>query len=152
MSVVALACWSAAWAPAADTLREQLKKLQGAWRVVAVAWQGEPVDFPTEGDGAADVLIEKDKLSYHCRGNAEVFKITRIKAGEIDLTKPATRPGPARHFVGIYELRGDSLLKICRAEYDPEDRANPPKRPTEYRSPKDSPNFVYFLERKKDEK
>lgn len=151
MSVVTLTLLAMSVVPAADTSGEELKRLQGTWRVVAVARHSEPIDYPTDGDDKTDMVVVKDNITFHTRTGTAGFRINRIKGGEIDLVKKS-REGAEYIHVGIYEMRNESLLKICYSEAGFKEGDKPTIRPTEYRSPQDSYQKVIFLERKTEKK
>jgi hypothetical protein len=83
-------------------------------------------------------------------GAKAVYKIRKLKGGEIDLEPQEGVPPPlvGTTLEGIYSLDGDTL-KICYTAVPLDDSDPPLKRPTEFKAPKDSKYMLRILQRKK---
>ena len=74
-SVMFLAAFSLA-APVPDTSQEELKKIQGEWVVVKMAWAGESWEPKNRS-----ATIEKDNLSLRDPTGTVRYTIKRINSG-----------------------------------------------------------------------
>ncbi len=100
-----------------DKLDQDMKKLQGTWKTVAVVVEGKTIEAPSR---TATVTIKGDKYtvtyppseSGETKVSESTFKIDPgKKPREINFTA-AVGPDKERPSRGIYELEGDTL-KIC---------------------------------------
>ena len=132
-------------APVPDTSEEELKKIQGEWVVVKMAWLGDPIKTPR-----SSATIDRDNLTLRDGKGADRYKIKHIRSGEIDLIKE-TKPAVGELHIGIYSLDGNSFEYFFAVE-GPVGSDKPTKRPTKYDSPPNSRYIVYFLERMKETK
>lgn len=130
-------------APSLADAREELKQMQGKWKVTKLVIDGQP--GPKEALGAA-VTIKGDTLTVTLKrpdGKEETRSMTMHldptrTPKQIDM-KPA-RDVPA---LGIYELKGNTLT-ICGAD--------PPKskdRPARFESKKGEHRVLFVLTRVK---
>jgi uncharacterized protein (TIGR03067 family) len=148
----------AADAPKAGTAEEEMKKLQGSWKVVSLEVEGKAI--PEEEFKDVRVIFKGDKM-FSTKGGKEGGKPNRYKLDpsktpkHIDIFHPATvrAAGKKKEEVveltspEIYSLEGNKL-KICgpRELSGPQGKAMP-KRPTEFRATPKSKQALMILER-----
>jgi uncharacterized protein (TIGR03067 family) len=91
-----------------DAVREDLKRLEGTWRVVAVELAGKEIDLEEIGDGQNLLVFSGTKCST-VTGKRTIectFTIDPTKSPKwIDVTRTSDKVA----WPGIYELKGDTL-------------------------------------------
>ncbi len=141
---VTFAASGGAGAPADDKadLEKEARKFQGTWTFESSEADGQAV--PADQLKGLILVFEGDK--HTVKKGDEVLQVgvqkldpsKSPKAIDVTMTE-----GPSKGAVmlGIYEIDGDTL-KVC---FDPQGK----KRPTEFKSPPGSPNFVNVHKRLK---
>jgi uncharacterized protein (TIGR03067 family) len=127
---------------------DDLKKLEGRWKIQSAEKGGEPA--PAEFKEAITFIFSGDKLTLHFQiKGKEDKKISSLKIdtskkpSRIDIT-PDDGPEKGKTMPGIFELKGSTLkLAINDGGKD---------RPTAFASPKDSHVIAFTLTREKSEK
>ena len=111
------------------------KKLDGEWKIAAAEAGGQKIESKSTAvfAGAKCTLIDP---GFPAVANTIVLDPTK-EPKWIDLTNPATKTT----FLGIYELKGDSLIATFQAEKD--------GRPTQFKTKKASAGVMYTYERVK---
>jgi uncharacterized protein (TIGR03067 family) len=124
-------------------VKEELKKLQGAWKLVKFESADKkvpPPDFFPKGR----FFFDGDKLKIVFEGKEKdgcAFKIDPNKSPKhIDIT-PTTGKNKGKASEGIYTLEGDKLTICSALPGDP--------RPEEFAVPEGSKAAVFHLEREK---
>jgi uncharacterized protein (TIGR03067 family) len=123
-------------------LEKEAKKFQGAWTVESSETGGNKV--PADDLKGLIVTFEGDK--HTVKSGDEVVQVGTQKLDPsqspkaIDVTM-TEGPNKGDVMLGIYEFDGDTL-KVC---FDPKGK----KRPTEFKSPAGSENFVNIHKRVK---
>jgi uncharacterized protein (TIGR03067 family) len=123
-------------------LEKEVRKFQGTWTIESSETGGQ--NIPADQLKGFLVIYEGDKHTV-MNGN----KLIQVGTQKIDPTKsPKTidvkmseGPNKGAVMLGIYEFDGDTL-KVC---FDPKAK----KRPTEFKSPAGSQNFVNLHKRVK---
>ena len=123
-------------------LEKELKKFQGAWTIESSITGGKAIPagdlkgFILTFEGGKHTLKMGDKVVQ--AGTQKIDPSKSPKAIDVTMTE-----GPSKGAVmlGIYEFDGDTL-KVC---FDPQGK----KRPTEFKSPPGSQNFVNIHRRVK---
>jgi uncharacterized protein (TIGR03067 family) len=134
--------WSGAPADDKADLGKEVRKFQGTWTIESSETGGKAIP-PGELKGLI-VIFEGDKHTVK-RGD-EVIQVGTQKLDPsespkaIDVTM-TEGPNKGAVMLGIYEIDGDTL-KVC---FDPRGK----KRPTEFKSPPGSENFVNVHKRVK---
>jgi uncharacterized protein (TIGR03067 family) len=119
--------------------KNDAKQLQGKWTLISAVRGGQ--EYPKEklkGEVHFEITGDKIKTLNTQRGVDSTFKLDPSKTPKtIDIA------GKEEDFpiLGIYEVKGDNL-KICISGAGE-------KRPTEFKSEKSSPHFLYVLKRVK---
>lgn len=137
IAVVFVACpFLAAQPPQADAAKEDLKKLQGAWKVEKLEAGGMEIK-----DAKLGTLTFKDNQIPEFGTEMTVKLDPSKKPKEIDLVR--TKDG--RPWYGVYELDGDKLkLSLALVE---QGKLAEQKRPTDFDTKK--PQMVFTLTRAK---
>ena len=127
----------------ADTAREELKKLQGAWQVVSIETRRKA--RPEAEVSGLKLVIKGDSSTFEKDGKPVVgIGKLRLDPGKkpktIDIAVTGAPEDPKGTFtiLGIYELDGDSL-RMCWGG---------PKRPTEFKTTPDGGD-LWVLKRDK---
>jgi uncharacterized protein (TIGR03067 family) len=147
MSIIALLLIGAAPAPK-ETAKEVAKELQGTWVVEEELFDGKGHQDPNT---SAKVVFKDDTMtwthSFSKERRAVFIKYTyqldpEKDPPEMDLIEkwPDGSKGSGR--LAVYLLDGD-ILKVCKGPLDG-------TRPKEFRSEKDSKNWLMVLKRKTD--
>ena len=126
----------AAQPPQPDAAKEDLKKLQGAWKVEKIEAGGMELK-----DVKLGTLTFKDNMIPEFGAEMSVKLDPSKKPKEIDLVR--TKDG--RPWYGVYDLDGDKL-KLSLALVEPGKLAEQ-KRPTDFDTKK--PQMVFTLTRAK---
>lgn len=134
--------WSGALADDKTDVEKEVRKFQGTWTIESSEAGGMAIP-PGDLKGLI-VIFEGDK--HTVKNGADVVQIGTQKLNPskspktIDVTM-TDGPNKGVVMLGIYEIDGDTL-KVC---FDPQGK----KRPTEFRSPAGSANFVNVHKRVK---
>lgn len=134
-----------ALSPAADSSKDDLQKLQGAWVMVSGEMAGKPLN--TEHVRASKITWE---------GSSVIVETPHQSSNQIraDITVDATQspkhmdwvrsagPGQGQQMLAIYEFTGPDEYRICFAP------AGKP-RPTEFRTHADDGRFLHVWHRAK---
>jgi uncharacterized protein (TIGR03067 family) len=134
--------WSGAPAGDKADLEKEVRKFQGTWTIESSETGGKAIP-PGELKGLI-VIFEGDK--HTVKKGDEVIQVGTQKLEPSKSPKAidvAMTEGPNKGAVmlGIYEIDGDTL-KVC---FDPQGK----ERPTEFKSPPGSENFVNVHKRVK---
>ena len=135
---------AAASAPADDKadLEKEVRRFQGAWTIESSETGGKKLP----ADDLKGLIVTFEGNKHTVKKGDEVIQVGTQKLDPskspktIDVTMT---DGPSKGMVmlGIYEFDGDTL-KVC---FDPQGK----KRPTEFKSPAGSENFVNVHKRMK---
>jgi uncharacterized protein (TIGR03067 family) len=134
--------WSGAPADDKADLEKEVRNFQGSWTIESSETGGKAIP-PGELKGLI-VIFEGDK--HTVKKGDEVIQVGTQKLDPskspkaIDVTM-TVGPNKGAVMLGIYEIDGDTL-KVC---FDPQGK----KRPTEFKSPPGSENFVNVHKRAK---
>jgi uncharacterized protein (TIGR03067 family) len=117
VAMLTIACLVAAAAEQDDAAKLEMKKLQGAWKTVAVESEGQKIEPPAEL--ASTVVIKGDTYTVTAvteTGQKVVSELTfrvghKKNPKEIDFTT-AAGPDKGKRIKGIYQLKGDTL-QVC---------------------------------------
>ncbi len=125
-----------------NAVKNELKALQGTWKVTAAEQDGDPLDRIVGGT----MTIKDNNFTIKTAGGT-------VMKGDLNLdpTKSPRQIDLAhqdgllkdKNWQGIYELKGDTL-KLCYAEADSEK-----ERPTEFKTLKKSRLLLLELKREK---
>lgn len=139
IACVVLVCAAAGWASGqGDSTKEDLKKMQGKWRVVELIDDGKAAK-PTE---KAFKIISESKVIDPGAGTEDEFRLDAGKKPK-ELDVYVNRKGVvAYQLKGIYEFQGDKL-RVC---IDLEGK----ERPKAFESKPGSGHRLATLERVKD--
>ena len=121
---------------------KELKKFQGTWTFESVEAGGKKL--PADQFKGMTVTFEGDKYSVKMGDRVVEAATLKLDPSRSPKTLDATvteGPNKGNVILGIYEIDGDTL-KVC---FDPEGK----KRPTEFKSPAGSENFVNVHKRVK---
>jgi uncharacterized protein (TIGR03067 family) len=126
-----------------DPVREELKKLQGTWRVVSMEQNGAKVFIPNPG--AAYTVVIKGKSYVFKMGNRVVvqgtFTINPSRKPKTMDCVPSSGSDKGKVQKSIYELRGDTM-KECGALAGK-------NRPTEFAAGRGSGHILAIYKRMK---
>jgi uncharacterized protein (TIGR03067 family) len=124
-------------------LEKELKKFQGAWTLESSETAGQKISaeqlkgFIVTFEGNKHTLKMGDQV--HQVGTQKIDPSKSPKTIDVTMTEG---PSKGKVMLGIYEFDGD-MLRVC---FDPEGK----KRPTEFKSPAGSKNFVNVHKRVKE--
>jgi uncharacterized protein (TIGR03067 family) len=121
-------------------LKEELKKLEGTWRVIAVQLGGE--DMPREEIGPNNLLIVSGEKYTTVIGKRRIECTMTVdptrEPKEIDVRRTSDKVT----WLGIYELKGDSLKVFF---------GNKDKRPTEFKTKEGTEQVFHEFRRVSDD-
>ena len=142
MSVAAVMCLISSTARPDDKADLEKEKFKGTWTIESSETGGKTV--PPDDLKGLIATFEGDKLTLK-KGDTVILggtlKLDPSKSPKaIDVTM-VEGPNKGTVMLGIYEIDGDTL-KVC---FDPQGK----KRPTEFKSPAGSENFVNVHKRVK---
>lgn len=122
-----------------------VKKLAGVWEIEDGRNQGESL---TEEDLEGKVIIKGNEIVSYDKDEKELYRATftvNPDADPIEITMTASMRGKTLESLGILKLEEkDDEMWLCYGLPDS-------PRPTEFKSPGDSRNMLFELQRKKDE-
>ena len=123
-----------------DAVKDELKRLEGAWRVVAVELGGKEIDREEIGDGNNLLVFSGTKCST-VTGKRTIECTFTIDPTKTPRWIDVTRTSDKITWPGIYELKGDTL-KVFQG---------PPggKRPTEFKTKEGTQQVIHTHERVK---
>jgi uncharacterized protein (TIGR03067 family) len=112
----------------ADLVKQELKRLHGAWVLVGLEQGGKKVPEAQVKAAGVKLVIEGSGYNFEADGktSAGILRIDPATAPKRFDTQDTTFGGKGEKAVGIYHLAGD-LLRVC---YVPEGR----QRPTEFKT------------------
>jgi uncharacterized protein (TIGR03067 family) len=104
-----------------DKTEAEVKKLEGAWEIVALVLGSKRIEAPKSGNGGGFVFAKDMKLTLKDPGKPDKPGTYTIDAGanpkQIDLIESKEGNGkPGEKLQGIYEIDGDSLKLALSAE------------------------------------
>jgi uncharacterized protein (TIGR03067 family) len=121
----------------AKAVGQELKRLEGEWRIVAAEQGGEAVASKDR------VVFSGRKCTVTNPETKDVFANTiTIDPSKTPRQIEVTNTKTKQTWVGIYELKGDRLRAVFQGEKDG-------KRPTEFNTKKGSLEVMYTYERVK---
>ncbi len=138
VSLCGFFCWTAFGRDEAKpdkAVEAEHKKLDGEWKIVTAEAGGQMIESKSTAvfAGAKCTLIDP---GFPAVANTILLDPTK-EPKWIDLTNPATKTT----FLGIYELKGDSLIATFQAEKG--------GRPTQFKTKKAGAGAMYTYERVK---
>jgi uncharacterized protein (TIGR03067 family) len=126
-----------------DAVKEELKKLQGTWTLVALEKDGKEVPPDKLKEANIKVTIKGTSFSFMVGGKTieGSFTIDPAKSPKHLDAKGPNAQGAEEKTIGIYKLEGDTL-RIC---FVPEGK----QRPTEFKSQADTGTTLETFRRDK---
>jgi uncharacterized protein (TIGR03067 family) len=142
---LAVLCLLAAQDPKPETVKAEVARHQGTWRVVSSVREGK--EAPQDVARSIERVVEGDRVVWkregkNFAGTKVVLDPTRSPK-TIDVI-PEGGPNRDKRVLGIYKLEGDTLT-ICMAEPDKD-------RPKSFEAPEGSGFMLMKFERQKSEK
>jgi uncharacterized protein (TIGR03067 family) len=114
-----LAALSLAFAPAPlprpGASKEDLKKMQGRWNLVACQCGGRPTGMPLEGEACFAIIIVGNRLTYRVgTGEGDEWLVTlrgAISPAGLDM-QTTKKSATITKIKAVYSLKGDTLI-VC---------------------------------------
>jgi uncharacterized protein (TIGR03067 family) len=134
----------------ADDVADELKKLEGTWRIVSREHNGQksvpPDSWQIKGNRITAIVNKNPLASYELKIDPTKKPKTIDRAMMLPESFGSKKLKPGTPNYGIYEVDGDTM-KMCYYFYAGEDKDK--KRPADFTAPKDSNRLLYILKREK---